>query len=136
MTSSSDFFDVIKKPEDEAKSSQDPKSLAQKKEDYLEKEIWVFSIDNVEWIWDIVVDNLKEYEPIYFKRLKEFLNKSQNDKENATKYLEEFTEWENENPNPLKKIVEKCDAILKRFQLRINTEEINMMNHNLFYDLL
>ncbi len=117
------YLEVIKKPEDEIKGPADKKSVSEQRVNYLEKEIWDFSIDNVYWVWEIVLDQIKEYEPGYIKKVNEFLSKLKEDKENASKYYEELTVWEKENENPLNKIVQKClDKILSKFNLKVNVD--------------
>jgi energy-coupling factor transporter ATP-binding protein EcfA2 len=118
-----DYIKVVQKPEDEMKAGSEKISLAEQRQNYLEKQVWDFSIDKVHWVWEIVVDQIKEYEPEYHKKVRELLSKTKADRENASKYYEEFEEWEKEHENPLKQVVQKClDKILCDFNLKVNTD--------------
>lgn len=113
------YQEAIKKPEDDREN----KSISKIKEEYINKKIWDFSIDNIRWVWEIVVDQIKEYEPGYFNVLNEFLVKSEKDKINQPKYYEEFKKWQRENENPLKLIAQKCiDNLISKFNLKVNLE--------------
>ena len=115
---------VISKPEDIL----DKPTSSKKREDYLKKAIWDFSIDDILWLWEIVSDQMKDYEPEYRIKAAEHLAKCINDEENAKKYTNEFIEWKSKHENPLKKIAQKSiDPIINKFNLEVKTD-INLAN--------
>ncbi len=117
------YQSVLKKPEDDAKAASERKSESEKRTDYLEKKIWDFSIDKVQFVWNILIDEIKAYEPDYIRKVNEFLAKSKANPSKAQDYIEELVSWEKEHENPLKQIVQKCiDSILCKFNLKVNTE--------------
>ncbi|MBL0047086.1 MAG: AAA family ATPase [Bacteroidetes bacterium] len=113
--SNSNYLSGITKPEDEKK---DVNLIRQ---EYLEKKVWDFSNDNINWIWKIFEDIVEEYKPNYLRELNKFLSKSKEDDKNHQKYFDDFKEWEIQNKNPLDEHSQKLDVVLNKFNLKVDT---------------
>ena len=61
-----------------------------------------------------------KYDKFVLEKTQEFIEKASNN--NAQKIFQEFQELKNQNPNPRKKLAQKLNPILEKFNLKINDE--------------
>jgi ABC-type lipoprotein export system ATPase subunit len=117
-----------------SQSPDDKKTISQKKQEYLKRTVWDFSVDNIYWLWEIVLDEIEEYEREFTVKMKELLvDKVKEDESNLKECHDEFNQWKDSRHNPLTDIAKCLDHILGRFNLKVKTEiDLKNQDHKKF----
>ncbi|RYY51424.1 MAG: ATP-binding protein [Chitinophagaceae bacterium] len=84
------------------------------------REVWNFNKDEIRHIWNIVYKEIESYISEYKSQESFYFNRIKTSPTDSANILQQFSEWESNNPNPIEKLAKEClNPILKHFNLEV-----------------
>jgi len=94
-----------------------------KYESLMEDKIFDFTLLNPSYLWEVIADDIKEYNNHFADKSLEYTTEIIQNPVNKNKAFKEFNRWVNENPNPIKRLADEClNDFLSKFGVRVKTQ--------------
>jgi len=94
-----------------------------KYESLMEDKIIDFTLLNPSYLWEVIADDIKEYNNHFADKSLEYTTEIIQNPANREKAFNEFNLWVKENPNPIQLLAKDClDKFLTKFGVRVKTQ--------------
>ena len=89
----------------------------------IRKAVWDFEPESIRIVWTIVLRRVAHYLKAYRAKMADYFEDLKEEPSTAEKLMNEFKNWERDNPNPLQKLADEClTPILAHFDLEVETD--------------